>query len=272
MQFFRSALLAATCLFVTSSVALPTTAQAIESLSTAVEVLEAGNSILKRGAVLSSTKVDTKNKESLCRLDNVVVPVGDGALKLTDAGFMRLKLVVIGHGTQNYTCADSTANSKPAPIGAYAEMFDASCFATFAPAILHWLPDIFLHRTEAVPRDLLPKVGLHYFHPDITTAVFDINEPTDRKQSGLFVGKKLENVPAPQNANRGIEPDAFGAVDWLKLVPKNNVKTECGETLKSVGFKAVYRVHTAGGKAPATCEGRESSFTIPYATEYWLYN
>lgn len=118
----------------------------------------------------------------------------------------------------------------------------------------------------------LPKVGLHYFYPDATTAVFDVNEIAVDAKKGRFVGKKSENITAPTDADAGVAPDAFGAVDWLKLVSKDGVKTASGETFASNGYKAVYRVRTAGGKSPATCQGRPAHYEILYATQYCEYS
>ena len=96
----------------------------------------------------------------------------------------------------------------------------------------------------------LAKAGNHIF-PDATTAVFNF-VPTENEK---FVGKKKENVAAPADAPSG----QYGAVDWLNLEWKEG-------TLG--GFKNAYRVVTAGGKAPTTCEGRPKQFEMKYATEY----
>ncbi|KAI5808000.1 hypothetical protein DFH27DRAFT_291544 [Peziza echinospora] len=212
------------------------------------------------------------NLTPTCKLEKAILPLGTGTVKLSGAGSLALKLVVLGRGTQNYTCADSTENSKPVANGALATIYDASCFAVNAPAFLHILPQILLHTPNAIPYDVFPKIGTHFFHPDASTPVFDVVNPIVSTKSGLFVGKKAENIPAPTDANAGIAPDAYGAVDWLKLVPKEGVVTASGAKITSSGYAGVYRVHTAGGKAPENCAGRPAEFTVPYATEYWLYN
>lgn len=116
--------------------------------------------------------------------------------------------------------------------------------------------------------DKLPRVGVHYFYPDASTPVFDVKETTAAAKKGRFVGKKSENITAPIDANTGVAPDAFGAVDWLKLVSTDNVRTASGEVFASNGYKAVYRVETAGGKPPATCQGRPARFEISYSAQY----
>lgn len=76
--------------------------------------------------------------------------------------------------------------------------------------------------------------------------------PEERKK---FVGKKKGATPAPVMATHG----EFGAVDWLDLEVKEEMLG---------GYKKAYRVVTAGGKPPATCEGRPEHFEMKYATEY----
>jgi len=204
-----------------------------------------------------------------CKLHEtkVTVPVGDGPTKLPGPGSMKLKYILIGHGTQNYTCTDSTDYTSPVPNGAQADLYDVSSLACYAPAAdLNKLPYFFLHGSDYVPKDKFHQIGVHYFHPDASTPIFDI----EGRKEIFFVGKKLEGVPAPADADPGLAPDAFGAVDWLELGTKSDVVVN-GKSLKSSGCKGIYRVQTAGGKPPATCKGRSAQFTIPYAAQYWVY-
>ena len=120
--------------------------------------------------------------------------------------------------------------------------------------------------------DKLPKVGVHYFYPDASTPVFDVNEITTAAKKGRFVGKRSENITAPGDANTGVAPNAFGAVDWLKLVSTDTVRTASGEVFASNGYKTVYRVETAGGKPPGTCQGRPAHFEILYSAQYCGYS
>lgn len=62
---------------------------------------------------------------------------------------------------------------------------------------------------------------------------------------------------APSNASPG--KNSLGSVAWLKL---NSV---------SGMYKEVYRVHTAGGVAPKTCEGQKAAFEVEYSAQYWFY-
>lgn len=178
--------------------------------------------------------------------------------------------VVLGRGTQNYTCADSKDTTVPSAAGALAILYDASCLAANYPSLLHELPDALVALSgsiEIYTGAILQRIsgepiilGKHYFS-DFTTPVFDFRLTAG--QTGIFTGVKDQAVPASAYAAKGGSPDQqFGAVDWLRL------KSVTG---KSVGYKLAYRVHTAGGKAPSTCKGLASSFTIEYAAEYCEY-
>lgn len=176
--------------------------------------------------------------------------------------------MVLGRGTQNYTCTDSKATTVPATAGAKAILYDASCLAAYYPSLLHELPNVAVTLSEGVELfagALLQRVsgdnivvGHHYFAPDFNTPVFDFR--LRATQTKIFTGKKDQSVPAAEFAALGGVPNQqFGAVDWLRLVAIPG---------KSVDYKLAYRVHTAGGKAPPTCSGRPSSFTIEYSAEY----
>lgn len=54
----------------------------------------------------------------------------------------------------------------------------------------------------------------------------------------------------------------MGAVAWLKL----DAKSDDGQI-----FQEVYRVNTAGGSPPKSCEGMQEAFEVQYAAEYWLF-
>jgi hypothetical protein len=152
--------------------------------------------------------------------------------------------------------------SSDAPVanGAHAWLYDASCLAQNCPELLHRLPavlsqlnsnitDWLAEQISTFDRNTI-EVGEHLFSTP-STPVFDFKY---RGINDIFVGKKLEGVSAPSYA----EPGAYGAVDWLKLEAIDG----------TYGFNEVYRVVTAAGKAPATCEGQEETFEMPYAAEY----
>lgn len=79
----------------------------------------------------------------------------------------------------------------------------------------------------------------------------------------ILFAKKIADIPAPKGAVAGWNGD--GAVDWLAL-------SDNGKGV-SVGLGEVYRVETAGGNPPETCEGIKSDtvFSVQYSALYWFY-
>lgn len=177
--------------------------------------------------------------------------------------------MVLGRGTQNYSCADATENSTPVSRGAEAILYDVSCLAANYPSLLHELPDVLVQLQASVQYYLtavfqrLSKekviVGHHFFAPDFSTPVFDFRITPDVKL--YFSGTKDASIAATAYASKGSPGEEYGAVDWLRL--------KAGD--KSVESKLAYRVHTAGGKAPANCKGRGGNFAVDYAAEYCLF-
>jgi hypothetical protein len=53
---------------------------------------------------------------------------------------LSLKYVVLGRGTQNYSCPCPEKSPEPTTVGALATLFDASCLAETHPSLLHELP------------------------------------------------------------------------------------------------------------------------------------
>jgi hypothetical protein len=181
---------------------------------------------------------------------------------------LSLKAITLGRGTQNYTCAGSTAATTPEAIGATATLFDTSCLVAAdvnadRQPTLHFLPDIL--KTDPLGNlDLFASllshssgqniaVGKHYFTAD-GTPFFDLRG-SERYNSGWIAAKKEDEEDAPAKPGYGITGD----VAWLKLTAVEGSLSE------------VYRIHTAGGSAPATCEDMPEEFTVDYAAEYWFY-
>ncbi|EGC44242.1 conserved hypothetical protein [Histoplasma capsulatum var. duboisii H88] len=206
----------------------------------------------------------------------------------------KLLHVTIGRGIQNYTCASSSASDTPKATGALATLFEATCLAATFPRLLALLPRIALHMpkptypqsksspsTRSQPDsnfnldldfdfDLdpltfgpsnMPIAGYHYF--DSTgVPVFDL------LADGHSAVAKVADVPAPKDALKGVGRQMFGAVAWLYLAAVD------GSSGKA---KSVYRVATAGGKAPATCNGWKGNdgdggvLSVEYSAEYWFF-
>lgn len=175
---------------------------------------------------------------------------------------LTLKAITIGRGTQNYTCASSTASDKPVSIGAVATLFDATDYLPQRPEdglpFLAYLVATFLD----FPREVLEQyrrleiVGSHFV--DASGApTFDLTAP----YSGHFRGKKIAGVAAPAESKPGPFGQGNGAVDWVALTAIDG----------AAGLGFVYRVATAGGKPPATCAGAAANIEEQYATEYWFY-
>lgn len=165
--------------------------------------------------------------------------------------------------TQNYTCADSTANSAPVAIGAVANLYNATCIAANYPDLLEMLPNVAYkialptNEYAKFPPANIELMGHHFFY-NSTVPEFNL-DTTETKQYGIAMTNKIDQIDAPSNATKG----KYGAVTWLYL------KTVAG----TVGnYKAVYRVETASGSAPTTCEGMSSAFEIDYAALYYFYS
>lgn len=166
------------------------------------------------------------------------------------ASHLKLSTIAIGRGTQNFTCATSTSSSVPTPNGAIATLYDGSCIASRSPstsarftAELHKVP------LDSIPSQL-PSSGHHYF-PDSTTPAFDMLNTV----LGITRLKKGASSPAPANQN--------GDVPWLQLI--SQVEGTTGKTGQ------IYRLNTASGTPPTTCEGMAATFEVQYAAEYWFY-
>lgn len=170
-----------------------------------------------------------------CDLSSVAQP--PSAL-LPPTSDMRLVMIALGEGTQNYTC--STPSSTPSAIGAVAQLFDASCELSADPTI----------STPALGSIIeSASIGAHFF-VDNTTPDFDIIG------LGNTQAKKVQDVNAPQPASD---------VKWLRLEAQTQGSTS--------SVKEIYRLNTEGGLAPATCEGRAAGevVTVDYRAQYWIY-
>ena len=129
----------------------------------------------------------------------------------------KLLTIVLGVGTQNYTC--DSEGATPTPNGAVATLYDISCAMTVNYKAAHHLTTLAMRAnvhglTTAnygkVPLGLgYPEAGKHYFIPlgDASAAVFEIKRGEEYFR---FAGKKLEGIAAPSSALEG-------SVDWLKL-------------------------------------------------------
>ena len=157
----------------------------------------------------------------------------------------------------------------PIAAGALATLFNVSCLAADMPELLARISPIALDLPIPVaPSTTDPSSpiyqglsGHHYFR-DASTPFFDLDTGAHRYGFGAF--KKGDSTPAPKNAMMGPYNEGHGPVAWLRL----DAKSEGGD---GQVFKEVYRLNTAGGQPPKTCEGMPTAFEVPYAAEYWLF-
>ncbi|KAK5999630.1 hypothetical protein QM012_005287 [Aureobasidium pullulans] len=159
-------------------------------------------------------------------------------------GALSLEYITLGVGTQNYSC--SAAGATPTAIGAVASLYDASLLKPLAKSSL--IPSFAAVAYSTHTWFNLPTLGHHFFSA--------AGVPTfDLESHGFLSAKKVASVPAPSGSINA-------SVPWLFL-------EDDGREV-SRNLKAVYRVETAGGSAPATCSAA-GVIEVPYAAEYWFY-
>lgn len=156
---------------------------------------------------------------------------------------------------QNYTCASASATETPKAIGAIASLFNATCDGVRAPAVLASVTKIALD--YAVPSNKIAEGRLSGHHEFTEKGIPFFKLKTDRVDFGEGHVNATSKAPAPNGCSEG--PNGLGSVPWLKLVHLDG------------DYQEVYRINTAGGVAPKTCEGVQGSFSVDYAAEYWFY-
>ncbi|KAH7406966.1 hypothetical protein DE146DRAFT_414372 [Phaeosphaeria sp. MPI-PUGE-AT-0046c] len=197
---------------------------------------------------------ELRKTNALCDLSNVVLPVAPTPLPAVGEGHT-LQHIAIGRGIQNYTCA--SADAAPVAIGAIATLFNATCdSARLNERVMTDITTLALN--YAVPKgpEADQRLSGHHYFTDKKVPMFDMRT----EGSNLGYVQALPDVvksAAPKDASAG--PNQMGSVAWLKL---NGVEGD---------YKEVYRVHTAGGAPPKTCEGMGSAFSVEYSAQYWFY-
>ncbi|KAL5409199.1 hypothetical protein PMIN04_011130 [Paraphaeosphaeria minitans] len=185
---------------------------------------------------------------------------------------LELKYVLLGVGTQNYTCLTNNATAEPDTTGATAKLYDLgtrlntdplaqwkipaiSGLALSLSAFGTWQLDMYL-RAEGYNQWL----GNHFF--TLKTPTFSLYKTKSTPHPLAMVSKKADQ-DAPKTACQGTKGE--GAVKWLYLVDEAVPEVSQG------GVNTVYRVETAGGNKPATCRGQGRYFEVSYAAQYWVY-
>ncbi|RAR15474.1 hypothetical protein DDE83_001115 [Stemphylium lycopersici] len=185
----------------------------------------------------------------------------------TPAG--QLKYVVLGLGTQNYTCASGDELAAPGTTGATATLYDVgSRLSVDLPAAKWKIPAISgLALHLSVDHEALEGffklegydrvIGHHFFRAanGTSTPVFAFDQ-LSLSPYPIAQVRRANGAEAPKTAYPGLQRE--GAVPWLRLV----------DTGSSVGgVDTVYRLETAGGKGPGNCQGRKGAFEVKYAAQ-----
>ncbi|KAI9876340.1 MAG: hypothetical protein M1830_006737 [Pleopsidium flavum] len=208
---------------------------------------------------------ETKNFPKLPPCDLTLAVMPPSSLPPPNTG-LTLAHVALGRGTQNYTCVGKTPTEAPAPLGALAQLYNATCFAARYPDLLALAPNVALQYPvptsdkASLPPSNLDISGHHYFI-DLTTATFNLDVPS--QQQGVVLSGKLAATPAPSGSPLGLDGAGYGSVPWLLLGAK------AGTTGK---IQQIYRVNTAGGSPPPNCANQGDYFEVQYAAEYWFWS
>ncbi|CCL99212.1 uncharacterized protein FIBRA_01227 [Fibroporia radiculosa] len=157
----------------------------------------------------------------------------------------------LGFGVQNYTCTSSNTYLN---VGAYAELFDLSCYvnATWFSTVQEPAYDVWVDANVSIAlvidfiHFLNPPQNLaqHYFVPNPLNASAGLNPKWDFTSSGKFegnpnafmIGKGNGTLPSPNNATTDIA--------WLEIL---NLEGEIAQE--------VFRYDTVGGQPPSSVQG-----------------
>ncbi|KAF1939906.1 hypothetical protein EJ02DRAFT_242935 [Clathrospora elynae] len=198
-------------------------------------------------------------ENALCDLSNVFLPVAPTPLAAPGAG-NTLRHVAIGRGIQNYTCTGLTSSDAPKAIGAVASLFNATCDA--ARLNVQTLSEVTkLALNYAIPTSPEAEKRLSGRHEFTELGIPLFKLKTDTVNYGQVQAKPdAIKSSAPKDASLG--KNGMGSVLWLRLTATTDANWD---------YKEVYRVHTAGGMAPKTCDGITGAFSVEYSAQYWFY-
>lgn len=204
---------------------------------------------------------------SSCNIASPVMPSISGLPAVSEG--LTLYHVAVGRGTQNYTCDTKDPESTPVAAGAAAILYNATCMSCIAPVALAKLPaSTLLLPTPKDGKVLFPAQAImsgHHYFTDSTTPTFNLH--TVAHNFGIQFAKVLTKVPVPESQQQ-LGTDGSTAVPWLKL---SAADAPAGLASDASPVKEIYRVNTAGGSPPKTCEEMPGNFTVQYAAEYWFW-
>lgn len=113
------------------------------------------------------------------------------------------------------------------------------------------------NETDPLPPSNFNLLGHHFFQGSVPTFNLDT---TPSRQLGIARVQKDADMKAPSSAIQG----SNGAAAWLYLSATNS-------SVPANEFSSVYRVDTASGAAPETCDGMPEAFTVQYAANYYIF-
>ncbi|KAF2084921.1 hypothetical protein K490DRAFT_75564 [Saccharata proteae CBS 121410] len=204
---------------------------------------------------------------SQCDLSSVSMPLSQASSPSTlpsPSEGLVLSHVAVGRGTQNYTCSGLSPSATPKAVGALATLFNATCASVDSPDLLYTMPSVALQYDVPNAQSALQAYDIllsgHHYFTNTTTPFFNLD--TSDHEYGLMAGKKTDSANAPADAIVGQNGKGYGAVAWLKISSLDE---------DGFAFKEVYRLNTAGGQPPSSCQNETGDFTVEYAATYWLW-
>ncbi|KAJ4332839.1 hypothetical protein N0V87_008052 [Didymella glomerata] len=203
------------------------------------------------------------NEQNLAKLEALMpksaLPAPEG---------LQLKYVLLGIGTQNYTCLTGDENAAPGTTGATAQLYDIGTHLSTDPFARWTIPSIsplalslstaparFTQNLQSLGYEHM--VGHHFFSG--ASPVFALDQLASPYPMTILA--KLNETDAPATSCPGTGNE--GAVKWLLLKDTKGVSQG--------GIDTVYRIETAGGNKPATCKGQKQTFEVKYSAQYWIF-
>lgn len=110
-----------------------------------------------------------------------------------------------------------------------------------------------LNDADRLGPNVMPVSGHHFFTAQ-GVPFFNLDS------IGQAPTAKNNSAPAPATAAVGQNGEA--AVAWLKLKTVDSATNN---------IKEVYRVVTAGGSPPKTCQGQPENIEVQYSAQYWFW-
>ncbi|KAK7525803.1 uncharacterized protein IWZ02DRAFT_374591 [Phyllosticta citriasiana] len=203
---------------------------------------------------------------SSCDISSVTMPLSDASSPTPlpqPAPGLTLSHVAVGRGTQNYTCSGLSATESPKALGAVATLFNATCAAANSPSLLYDTPAIALQYDIPTAASALEAYSIllsgHHYFTNASTPFFNLD--TADHNWGVVALQKAASASAPSTGSGAAASN--GSCAWLQLAARDE---------PGLAWKEVYRLNTAGGNAPDTCEDIDGDFEVQYAATYWFWS